>query len=71
MIRLTELKLPLTDVPVEHRRAADAPTETDADRAPPPHPLRGLAVGMLNFPLCRIGPTRYPHDFRPAQENFR
>ena len=32
MIRITELKLPLSAVPVETRRAADAPTETDADR---------------------------------------
>ncbi len=50
MIRLSELKLPLAALPVEHRRAADAPTETDADRAPPPHPeaeLRQLAVQAL------------------------
>lgn len=42
MIRLSELKLPLADVPTEHRRAADAPTETRADREPPPHPTEAL-----------------------------
>ncbi len=42
MIRLSELKLPLSALPVETRRAADAPTETDADRTPPPHPLQAL-----------------------------
>ncbi len=42
MIRITELKLPLSDVPVEARRAADAPSETDADRAPAPHPISAL-----------------------------
>jgi len=42
MIRIAELKLPLTEVPCEHRRAADAPTETDDDRLPPPHPLEAL-----------------------------
>ena len=42
MIRLSELKLPLAQVPTEHRRAADAPTETDLDREPPPHPVEAL-----------------------------
>ncbi len=42
MIRLSELKLALADVPTEHRRAADAPTETRADREPPPHPIEAL-----------------------------
>ena len=42
MIRIAELKLPLTEVPFEHRRAADAPTETDEDRIPPPHPVEAL-----------------------------
>jgi uncharacterized FAD-dependent dehydrogenase len=52
MIRLTELKLPLTALPVESRRAADAPQETDADRSPPPHPeaaLRQLAASALGI----------------------
>jgi uncharacterized protein len=42
MIRITELKLPLTALPVETRRAADAPSETDADRAPVAHPVEAL-----------------------------
>jgi uncharacterized protein len=42
MIRITELKLPLTALPVETRRAADAPSETDADRAPISHPIAAL-----------------------------
>jgi len=52
MIRLSELKLPLTALPVEVRRAADAPSETDEDRIPPPHPeeaLRQLAAKALNI----------------------
>jgi len=52
MIRLTELKLSLADVPVEHLRAADAPSETEADRAPPPHPiavLTRLAAELLGI----------------------
>ncbi|MDD2923552.1 FAD-dependent protein [Rhodoferax sp.] len=42
MIRLTELKLPLAALPVRARRAADAPTETEADRSPVPHPVDAL-----------------------------
>ncbi len=42
MIRLTELKLPLPALPVVTRRAADAPSETDADRAPIHHPIDAL-----------------------------
>ncbi len=52
MIRIAELKLPLGEVPFEHRRAADAPTETDEDRLPPPHPveaLRRLAAQALGI----------------------
>ena len=44
MIRISELKLPLTALPVEARRAADAPSETDEDRIPPPHPEDALRV---------------------------
>ncbi|MDP2016724.1 NAD(P)/FAD-dependent oxidoreductase [Hydrogenophaga sp.] len=57
MIRLSELKLPLADVPTEHRRAADAPTETDSDREPPPHPvdaLMQLAATALAIPASDI-----------------
>ena len=52
MIRISELKLPLSALPVEVRRAADAPTETDEDRIPPPHPevaLRQLAAQTLGI----------------------
>jgi uncharacterized FAD-dependent dehydrogenase len=52
MIRIAELKLPLTALPLPTRRAADAPAETDADRAPPPHPfeaLRALAAQTLGL----------------------
>ena len=52
MIRISELKLPLTALPVEVRRAADAPSETDEDRIPAPHPeaaLRKLAAQALGI----------------------
>ena len=52
MIRISELKLPLTALPVEVRRASDAPSETDEDRIPPPHPeeaLRQLAAKALDI----------------------
>ncbi|MEI7515960.1 MAG: FAD-dependent oxidoreductase [Betaproteobacteria bacterium] len=42
MLRITELKLPLTALPVDARRAADAPSETDEDRRPTAHPLPAL-----------------------------
>ncbi|WP_332741903.1 NAD(P)/FAD-dependent oxidoreductase [Hydrogenophaga sp.] len=57
MIRLSELKLPLAAVPTEHRRAADAPTETDLDREPPPHPVEALtrlAAAALAVPASDI-----------------
>ena len=42
MIRITELKLPLSALPVEERRASDAPSETEADRALVAHPIDAL-----------------------------
>ena len=57
MIRISELKLPLTALPVEVRRAADAPAETDEDRTPPPHPeeaLRQLAAMALGIDVKAI-----------------
>ena len=57
MIRLSELKLPLAEVPTEHRRSADAPTETDLDREPPPHPVEALtrlAAAALDVPASDI-----------------
>ena len=52
MIRLTELKLPLAELPLPERRAADAPAETEADRVPAPQPvaaLRRLAAAALGI----------------------
>ncbi|MBA4266922.1 MAG: FAD-dependent oxidoreductase, partial [Comamonadaceae bacterium] len=57
MIRLSELKLPLTELPAEHRRAADAPAETDFDRTPAPHPVEALiqlAAQKLGIPAEAI-----------------
>ncbi|PUE61669.1 FAD-dependent oxidoreductase [Limnohabitans sp. 2KL-17] len=58
MIRISELKLPLSALPVEVRRAADAPSETDEDRLPTPHPekaLRQLAAHALGIADTEIG----------------
>jgi len=58
MIRITELKLPLSAIPVAVRRAADAPSETDADRAPVAHPVEALtrlAAQALNIEPSDIG----------------
>ena len=57
MIRISELKLPLTALPVEVRRASDAPSETDEDRIPPPHPeeaLRQMAAKALDIDVVAI-----------------
>ena len=54
MIRLTELKLPLSALPVVTRRAADAPSETAADRLPEPHPL--VALRQLCATALQISP---------------
>src|SRR5574343_1778348 len=57
MIRVSELKLPLSALPVEERRAVDAPAETDEDRLPPPHPvaaLRQLAAKALGIDAADI-----------------
>ena len=53
-LRLTELKLDLSEVPVDKRRAADAPTETDADRAPIAHPIAALTA--LASQRCKLTP---------------
>ncbi len=55
MIRIAELKLPLAEVPFEERRAADAPSETEADRAPAPHPT--TALQRLAAQVLGIDPT--------------
>ena len=57
MIRISELKLPLSALPIEARRAADAPSETDEDRLPAPHPidaLRQLAAQALGIKASDI-----------------
>ena len=57
MIRITELKLPLSALPVEERRASDAPSETEADRAPVAHPtqaLRSLCAQALGVDVTAI-----------------
>ena len=58
-LRLTELKLDLAEVPVDKRRAADAPTETDADRAPIAHPIAALTA--LASQRLQIDPAAIAH----------
>ncbi len=75
MIRLTELKLPLSALPVQARRASDAPSETDADRAPTAHPINALMqlcaqalgveqVGWSCGNLQSTAGTRWFKDFK-------
>ena len=72
MMRLSELKLALADVPTEHRRAADAPTETHADREPPPHPVEALtrlaadALGLPTEAIARLTVFKRSFDARKA-----
>jgi uncharacterized FAD-dependent dehydrogenase len=72
MIRLSELKLPLAEVPAEHRRAADAPAETDADRQPPPHPVDALtrlaatALGIDRAQIAQLQVFKRSFDARKA-----
>ncbi len=72
MIRLSELKLPLAEVPAEHRRAADAPTETEVDRQPPPHPVDALtrlaaaALGIDPAQIARLHVFKRSFDARKA-----
>ena len=73
MIRLSELKLPLSALPVEARRAADAPTETEADRAPPAHPVETLttmaaqALGIDVSAITHLHVFKRSFDARKAQ----
>jgi hypothetical protein len=72
MIRISELKLPLADVPAEHRRAADAPSETDEDRTPPPHPMDALtrlaaaALGIATADIATLQVFKRSFDARKA-----
>ncbi|MGM9425767.1 NAD(P)/FAD-dependent oxidoreductase [Hydrogenophaga sp. MI9] len=73
MIRIAELKLPLAQVPSEHRRAADAPTETAADREPPPHPVDTLtcqaasALGVPREAIASLQVFKRSFDARKAE----
>jgi uncharacterized FAD-dependent dehydrogenase len=72
MIRLSELKLPLSAVPFEQRRAADAPAETDADRQLPPHPIDALrdlaaqALGLAADDIAAVTVFKRSFDARKA-----
>ena len=55
MIRLTELKLPLSAVPIASRRASDAPSETEEDRAPIAHPIAALTA--LAAQALKVAPS--------------
>ena len=73
MIRISELKLPLTALPVEVRRAADAPSETDEDRIPPPHPeaalrqLAAKALGIAETDITTLQVFKRSFDARKAE----
>ncbi|MDZ7891053.1 MAG: FAD-dependent oxidoreductase [Rhodoferax sp.] len=70
MIRITELKLPLSALPVEARRAADAPAENEADRAPVAHPVEALhtlaaeALGIANTDIADLRIFKRSFDAR-------
>jgi len=72
MIRLSELKLPLSALPAVTRRASDAPAETDQDRAPVPHPLAELhqlavqTLGVAAEALASLEVFKRSFDARQA-----
>jgi uncharacterized FAD-dependent dehydrogenase len=72
MIRISELKLPLSALPVDVRRAADAPSETDEDRLPTPHPidalrqLAALALGISAADIAALTVFKRSFDARKA-----
>ena len=74
MIRLSELKLPLTALPVEARRASDAPAETDEDRKLAPHPIDALrqlaahALGIDEDEVCDL--TVFKRSFDARKKNL-
>ena len=74
MIRLSELKLPLTALPVEARRASDAPAETDEDRKLAPHPidaLRQLAAHALGIDEAEVSDlTVFKRSFDARKQNL-
>jgi len=72
MIRISELKLPLSALPVDVRRAADAPSETDEDRLPTPHPIDALrqlaaqALGISATDITTLNVFKRSFDARKA-----
>ena len=74
MIRLSELKLPLSALPVEARRASDAPAETDEDRKLAPHPIDALrqlaahALGIDEAEVCDL--TVFKRSFDARKQNL-
>jgi uncharacterized protein len=72
MIRLSELKLPLSSLPSQAPRASDAPSETEADRAPKPHPhlhltkLVAQTLGILPAAISRLEVFKRSFDARKA-----
>jgi hypothetical protein len=72
MLRITELKLPLSALPVDARRAADAPSETDEDRRPTAHPLEALtrmaaqALGVATSDIQSVHVFKRSFDARKA-----
>jgi uncharacterized protein len=73
MIRISELKLPLSAVPVDTRRASDAPAETDEDRIPAPHPIVALthlasqALGIAPADIAELQVFKRSFDARKAE----
>ena len=74
VIRLSELKLPLTALPVKARRASDAPAETDEDRKLAPHPIDALrqlaahALGIDEDEVCDL--TVFKRSFDARKQNL-
>ena len=72
MLRSTELKLPLTALPLDARRASDAPSETDQDRAPVAHPVAALtalasqALGIAPQAIQSLAVFKRSFDARKA-----
>ena len=74
VIRLSELKLPLSALPVQERRASDAPAETDDDRKLAPHPitelrrLAALALGISENLISAL--TVFKRSFDARKQNL-
>ena len=73
MIRLTELKLPLSALPLAARRVADAAAESEADRSPAAHPLEALqrlcaqALGIALADIAELQVFKRSFDARQAE----